>query len=79
MSDCQFEKPPFHQCCCVCRNHIVTLPKASTEGQPGWACAAPMTMTGDPFQRTVFVNWPEHSAGCELWDDIRLGAEGHRA
>lgn len=67
---CQMTEPPFYQCCCNCKHRVMAMPKVNTEGEPGFACAVPMSMEGDPFRRMVFVNWPEHSCGCELYSPV---------
>jgi hypothetical protein len=63
---CQLNEPPFHQCCCVCRHRIGTR-QHHAEHVTGFACELPKVM-GENF---VFTDWPEHSCGCECWNDNR--------
>lgn len=80
-SNCQLTEAPFYQCCCQCTYHkpiyyhCCTEPKPSEEQkkeagiegrcvcgvQKGWACS-PLGEDG------VYDNWPEHSVGCEMFN-----------
>lgn len=33
--------------------------------QRGWICAPP------DFYPKAYSNWPEHSVGCELWEEVK--------
>lgn len=73
MSDnpCQMTVEPFKQCCCTCESHLPTHEHCTTSKlkskdgcacniQNGWACVP-------PGEGKVYINWPEHSCGCELY------------
>ena len=75
--ECTLNDPEWSQCCCQCVYRVPThyhcsFPPARTdkdkgkcgcEKQVGWACVAP--------ELRVYVNWPEHKCGCELFTDKR--------
>ena len=66
-------EPPFFQCCCKCKYHIEDFYHCSTveirkgcvcSQHKGWICFPP------GFNR-AHSDWPEHSAGCEMFHDTR--------
>jgi len=74
---CYMNDPDLKQCCCTCRYHrplhlhcgaVVDSGNRGKEKcicdiQIGWVCALP-----DQYTSRVSYNWPEHSAGCEMWN-----------
>ncbi len=71
-SVCYLHDPDWNQCCCDCvfhrptHEHCTTNTKLRDEKQTcichvqnGWACCL------EPDR--VFINWPEHSVGCECY------------
>lgn len=60
MSKCQLKIEPFKQCCCNCRNHW-------KDWKGKWLCALPALMG----ESTIYINWPEHSIGCEMYSPIK--------
>jgi len=56
------------ECCCKCKNHWPMFSHPCTDGKPmnekrGWACVV---------MGRVFPDWPEHSVGCELFDNAQV-------
>jgi len=66
MASCVINEPPFHQCCCVCKNHVPTE-HHDTKAQ-GFACVVWREL--EPAGK-IMDGWPDHSVGCEMWHDIR--------
>ena len=76
---CKMKEQPFYQCCCNCKQHLKDFKHCTVEGQKGkgcvcgeqkgWICA------GFGHEGVFVSGWPEHSIGCELYDEIRQGAE----
>jgi hypothetical protein len=67
-----------HQCCCTCKYHWADYEHCSVNRelrnetmkcicsiQKGWICVGQRATGSDH----VYSNWPEHSIGCELWED----------
>ena len=79
---CTLHSKKWKQCCCNCKFHLPTHEHCTTNMalrkqiekltgvdkcicgiQIGWACAVPM----DGGSGRIYVNWPEHSVGCEMY------------
>lgn len=76
---CTMNSEPFHQCCCNCKSRLTDYYHCSMDrNQPhlqeiskggcvcaivkGYICAA------WPPEGIYYSNWPEHSTGCEMYD-----------
>lgn len=63
-------KSKFKQCCCKCVNHRPAHRHCGASGKCtcnvriGWTCCLPSDIS-----EQVFIDWPEHSCGCELFEN----------
>jgi len=69
---CQLEKPPFHQCCCVCTSHF-NIVDDNLDPTKKWICTLPFDMGKKSWgdHPLVVITSEEHSCGCECWNDSR--------
>lgn len=83
MNECQLDKEPFFQCCCVCKHHIedfyqCTIQpglRASIEKETGKATCICGIHKGwvciAPIFHHAHSDWPEHSCGCEMFYKVK--------
>ncbi len=67
---CTLADSELKQCCCNCEFHKATYRHCCVDRKPeesrvcgiqnGWACCIPES-------KRIHINWPEHSAGCEMY------------
>jgi hypothetical protein len=68
MDKCQLKNPPFYQCCCQCKNRKKYFDnEGSIYRLTGYVCVLLQEEPDD-----MVTECPEHSCGCECFDDRRL-------
>lgn len=70
-SPCQLSAEPFFQCCCNCTMRLTDYKHCSIHGRRDGRCVCSevkgYVCVGFASDGAAHSEWPEHSAGCELY------------
>ena len=67
------------QCCCKCKHHLqdfhhCTTSRALRAERGKCVCSAPKGWICRPpeFDGQCYSDWPEHSVGCEMYEEVKI-------